>query len=240
MTAGTARILIVEDDVFQRQVVQEYLSSQGFSVVSVADAAELRGALAGGEAPDLAILDIGLPGEDGLSLARWLRVEWPRTGIIMLTAANDPVDRVVGLECGADDYVTKPFEPRELLARIRAVLRRAPPPAGATRPSQPERWMRVGAVLLDPIRGVVRGPDGAEDALTVTEFDLLRLLVENPNRPLHRDWLLERTTPEESETLDRAIDIRVLRLRRRLEFDPAHPQVIRTVRGVGYMFVPGH
>jgi two-component system phosphate regulon response regulator OmpR len=240
MAAGTARVLVVEDDSFQRQVVQEYLSSQGFSVVSVANAADLRGALAGGEAPDLAVLDIGLPGEDGLSLARWLRVERPRTGIIMLTAANDPVDRVVGLECGADDYVTKPFEPRELLARIRAVLRRAPPCAEGVKSHPPERWMRVGAVLLDPLRGVVRGPDGAEDALTATELDLLRLLVENPNRPLHRDWLLERTTPEEAETLDRAIDIRVLRLRRRLEVDPAHPQVIRTVRGVGYMFVPEH
>ncbi|MBY0329353.1 MAG: response regulator [Acetobacteraceae bacterium] len=186
---------------------------------------------------------MNLPGEDGLSLARWLRATRPGIGIVMLTAAGDTVDRVVGLECGADDYVAKPFDPRELLARLRAVLRRARPgqpvaaPMAGPAPTQAGlalAQMRVGAAMFDYARGVLIGADGREDRLAATELALLRLPVENPRRPLHRDRLLERTAPEDGEEpLERAMDLRIPRLRRKLERNPARPEVIRTVSGVG-------
>ena len=243
--ASDAQLLLVEDDPFQRQVVEDYLTQQGFVVQAVGDGKAFRAAMAA-YPPSLAMLDVNLPGEDGLSLARWLRAVCPAVGIIMLTAAGDTVDRVVGLECGADDYVTKPFEPRELLARVRALMRRvAPHPdvpsraatltsAAATAPR-----VSVGVAVLDLERRMLLGSDEQEQSLGAAEFELLRLFVENPNRPLHRDWLLERTTPEDEDVLERAIDIRVMRLRRKVERDPSKPRAIRTVRGVGYMFVPG-
>jgi DNA-binding response OmpR family regulator len=148
----------------------------------------------------------------------------------MVTAASDIVDRVVGLETGADDYIAKPFEPRELLARVKSVLRRA---AGS--PAEGPR-VRIGRRVLDLDR---RDPaDGAEERLAASEFDLLKIFAENPNRPLMRDWLLEVTAHREADAFDRAIDLRITRLRRKVEIDPAHPEAIRTVRGVGYMFVP--
>jgi DNA-binding response OmpR family regulator len=153
----------------------------------------------------------------------------------MLTAAGDTIDRVVGLESGADDYIAKPFEPRELAARVKALLRRAtasePPPSRLTE-------VRVGTAVLDLTRHILILADGAESALTASEFDLLRLLVENPNRPLTRDWLLETVAHRDAEAFDRAIDNRIMRLRRKLERDPNKPEAIRSVRGVGYMFVP--
>jgi DNA-binding response OmpR family regulator len=185
--------------------------------------------------PALVLLDIGLPGEDGFALARWLRETSGRIGIIMVTAASDTVDRVVGLETGADDYIAKPFEPRELLARVKSVLRRA---TGAAAPAAGSR-VRMGRRVLDLEKRVLVDPiNGSEEALTASEFDLLKVFAEHPNRPLQRDWLLEVTAHREMEPFDRAIDLRITRLRRKIEVDPAHPNAIRTVRGIGYMFVP--
>jgi DNA-binding response OmpR family regulator len=241
MAEGTTSLLVVEDDPFQRETVCAYLANQGFTVEGVEDGAAFRAAV-GRAMPDAALVDIGLPGgEDGFSLARWLRGVSPTVGIIMLTAANDLVDRVVGLESGADDYVTKPFEPRELLARLRAVMRRVGAegrPAAAAEPL-PAHRVRIGAAVLDMQTGILRTAEGRDDQLTESEFSLLRLFVENPNRALHRDWLLERTSGEEEpEAFDRAIDLRVMRLRRKVERHAARPMALRTVRGVGYLFDP--
>jgi two-component system phosphate regulon response regulator OmpR len=225
-------IVVVEDEAVQRQLLADYLTRQNFRVSPLPDGAALR-RLAERELPALVMLDVGLPGEDGFALARWLREKSPRIGIIMVTAASDTVDRVVGLETGADDYIAKPFEPRELLARVKSVLRRA---AGA--PSGGPR-VRIGRRVLDLERRVLVDPaDGSEERLAASEFDLLKIFVENPNRPLMRDWLLEVTAHREADAFDRAIDLRITRLRRKVEIDPAHPEAIRTVRGVGYMFVP--
>jgi DNA-binding response OmpR family regulator len=233
-------LLLVEDDAFQREVACAFLAENGFEVEAVGDAPAFRAAIARtGALPDLCVLDVNLPGEDGLSLARWLRAAHPGIGIVMLTAASETVDRVVGLECGADDYVAKPFEPRELLARIRAILRRAGTGASTAPPGLPPGHVRIGAAVLDPGRRVLIGADGKEDRLGQGEFALLQLLMDNPRRPLHRDWLLERTVSEAAEEpLERAMDLRILRLRRKLERNPSRPEVIRTVRGVGYMYVP--
>jgi two-component system phosphate regulon response regulator OmpR len=172
------------------------------------------------------MLDVGLPGEDGFALARWLRKRSGRLGIIMVTAASDTVDRVIGLETGADDYIAKPFEPRELLARVKSVLRRA---AGA--PAEGPR-IRIGRRVLDLERRVLIDPaDGNEERLAVSEFDLLKIFAENPNRPLMRDWLLEVTAHREPDAFDRAIDLRIARLRRKVEIDPTHPEAIRGARG---------
>jgi DNA-binding response OmpR family regulator len=225
-------IVIVEDEEVQRQMLADYLARQNFRVSPLADGTALR-RLVGHELPALVMLDVGLPGEDGFALARWLREKSGRVGIIMVTAAGDTVDRVVGLETGADDYIIKPFEPRELLARVKSVLRRA----GAA-PAEGPR-IRIGRRVFDRDRRVlVAIDDGSEERLTASEFDLLKIFAENPNRPLDRDWLLEATTHREADAFDRAIDLRIARLRRKIEFDPAHPEAIRTVRGVGYMFVP--
>ena len=225
-------IVVVEDEAVQRQMLADYLARQNFRVSGLADGAALR-RLVEREEPALVLLDVGLPGEDGFALARWLRERSGRFGIIMVTAATETVDRVVGLETGADDYIAKPFEPRELLARVKSVLRRAAggPVAGPR--------VRIGRRVLDLERRVLVDPDdGGEERLAASEFDLLKIFAENPNRPLMRDWLLEVTAHREADPFDRAIDLRITRLRRKVEIDPAHPEAIRTVRGVGYMFVP--
>jgi DNA-binding response OmpR family regulator len=225
-------IVVVEDEAVQRQMLADYLARQNFRVSALGDGAALR-RLVEREFPSLVMLDVGLPGEDGFALARWLREKSPRIGIIMVTAAADTVDRVVGLETGADDYIAKPFEPRELLARVKSVLRRAvgAPVAGPR--------VRIGRRLLDLERRVLVDPEGGVDErLAASEFDLLKIFAENPNRPLMRDWLLEVTAHREAEVFDRAIDLRITRLRRKIEPDPTHPDAIRTVRGLGYMFVP--
>jgi len=244
MAGGSTSLLVVEDDPFQRETVVAYLSGQGFAVEGVADAASFRAAVAAGM-PDAALVDIGLPGEDGFSLARWLRGLSPTVGIIMLTAASDLVDRVVGLESGADDYITKPFEPRELLARLRAVMRRAGAEGRQAVTAAPPQdvldsnSVRFGAALLNLRSGILRCADGSDDQLTDSELALMKLFVENPNRALHRDWLLERIAgDEEPEAFDRAIDLRIMRLRRKVERYPARPMALRTVRGVGYLFDP--
>jgi DNA-binding response OmpR family regulator len=226
-------IIVVEDEAAQRALLVDYLTRQSFRVSGADGGAALR-RLVERDTPSLVLLDIGLPGEDGFTLARWLREKSGRIGIIMVTIASETVDRVIGLETGADDYIAKPFEPRELLARVRSVLRRT---TGATTTTGSR--VRMGRRVLDlEKRALVDPDDGSAETLTASEFDLLKVFAENPNRPLQRDWLLEVIAHREMEVFDRAIDLRVTRLRRKIEADPAHPDVIRTVRGVGYMFVP--
>jgi DNA-binding response OmpR family regulator len=226
-------IVVVEDETTQRRLLVDYLTRQNFRV-SGADGGTALRKLVEREMPALVLLDVGLPGEDGFALARWLREKSARIGIVMVTAASDTVDRVVGLETGADDYIAKPFEPRELLARVKSVLRRA---TGVIVTAGPR--VRMGRRVLDLEKRVLVDPaDGSEEVLTASEFDLLKVFAENPNRPLQRDWLLEVTAHREMEAFDRAIDLRITRLRRKIEPDPTHPDAIRTVRGVGYMFVP--
>jgi two-component system phosphate regulon response regulator OmpR len=234
MSSGK-RIALVEDDPMQRTIIAEYLAQHGLRPALFGSARDFRRAHAE-TLPDLALVDVHLAdGEDGFALARWARARSTRMGIIMLTAAGDVVDRVVGLESGADDYVTKPFEPRELLARMRALLRRA---TDAPAPPALQAEYRVGTARLDLGRRILILADGSEDALTASEFDLLALLVQHPNRPLTREWLLEQAAHREAEAFDRAIDNRIMRLRRKVEADPAKPEALKSVRGVGYMFVP--
>lgn len=227
-------IVVVEDEPAQRQLLLDYLTRQGFRVTGLESGADLR-RLVDREMPALVLLDVGLPGgEDGFAVARWLREKSGKVCIIMVTAASDTVDRVVGLETGADDYIPKPFDPRELLARIKSVLRRA---SGSVTPTTGSR-VRMGRRVLDLEKRVLVETDGAEETLSASEFDLLKVFAENPNRPLARDWLLETIGHREMEVFDRAMDLRITRIRRKIEKDPAHPEAIRTVRGVGYMFVP--
>ncbi len=230
----SARIFVVEDEATQRTLLVNYLIRQEFQVTGLADGVALRRALQR-EEPALVLLDIGLPGEDGNSLARYLRQTHPKVAIIMVTAAGDTVDRIIGLETGADDYLPKPFEPRELLARIKSVLRRSvPAPAAAAVGGR----VRMGRRVLDLEQRTLVDTDGSAERLTASEFELLKLFAENPNKPLNRDWLLEATSHREAESFDRAVDLRITRLRKKIEIDPAHPEAIKTVRGVGYVFVP--
>jgi two-component system phosphate regulon response regulator OmpR len=231
--AGRPHIVVVEDEAAGRQLLTGYLTARGYRVTAFASGVGLR-RLVERELPELVLLDIGLPGEDGLALARWLREKSNKICIIMVTSAGDTVDRIVGLETGADDYLPKPFEPRELLARIKSVLRRTngtQPPAAATR-------VRMGRRVLDLERHILLEADGSEEALSASEFDLLKLFADNPNKPLERNWMLERIANREMAAFDRAIDLRINRIRRKIEHDPEHPLAIRTVWGVGYMFVP--
>ena len=236
--AAAARVLIVEDDREVRESVAEYLASHGYETAEAADGAAMRKAL-GAAVPDLVLLDVRLPGEDGLALARWLR-EHHDLAIIMVTAAGEVIDRVVGLEVGADDYIAKPFDLRELRARLRSVLRRTKARAtAAQQPAVENKRVRVGRCELDLATHQLFGPDGREISITATDFDLLKVFAENANRVLSRDQLLTMTSNREWEPFDRAIDIRIARLRRKIEPDPENPGVIRTVRGAGYMFVSG-
>ena len=235
---STARVLIVEDDVAVREMLVEYLGSHGYAVSSAEGGERMREAIEQA-LPDVVLLDVNLPGEDGLTLARYLRERYD-VGIIMVTGAADIVDRVAGLEVGADDYVTKPFDPRELRARLKSVLRRlAPQPASPVGEAAPAAQLKpVGACRLDLVSHRLYGSDGAEIAITGMEFDLLRVFVERPNQVLSRDQLLTLTRNRSWEPFDRSIDIRIARLRRKVEADPERPQAIRTVRGAGYMYVP--
>ncbi|MBI3503688.1 MAG: response regulator [Proteobacteria bacterium] len=235
---GQPRLLVVDDEQGIREMLLEYFGRQGFDLAEAADAAAAR-ALVPGFRPDLVLLDLNMPGENGLSLARWLRETLPHTGIIMLTAASHTVDRVVGLEVGADDYVSKPFDLRELLARTRSVLRRmaGPRPGGVAEPAA-DRRIPMGRCTLELDAHRLVDAQGAEVALTSMEFDLLAAFAANPNRPMDRDKLLELAHHKRWEPFDRSIDIRIARLRRKIEPDPSKPQTLRTVRGAGYMFVP--
>lgn len=240
MNAAKPYLLVVEDEATQRQILTEYLSRQNLRVAAVSNGDLMRQAIQQ-ETPHIVLLDIGLPGgDDGFALARWLRERHPRLGIIMVTGASDSVDRIVGLETGADDYVTKPYEARELLARIKSLLRRtmpseAPDSASAPLQSAGTEPVRVGRCTFDRERRFLVNPDGSRESLTATEFDLLELFCKHPNRPLTREWLLETTSQREYEGSDRSIDLRITRLRRKVEINPENPQALRTVRGVGYM-----
>jgi len=235
-----ARVLIVDDDPSVRAMLREYLQGHGYAVHEAGSGAQMRECLEA-ELPDVVLLDIRLPGEDGLSLAKYLR-DHHDLGIIMVTASGDVIDRVVGLEVGADDYLAKPFDPRELLARLKSVLRRlqakpAAEPRQVTSPT-PER-RRFGRCELDVDARRLFEMDGSEVAMTAMEFDLLQVFLANPNRVLSRDQLLMHTRNREWEPFDRSIDIRIGRLRRKVELDPAgEPRCIRTVRNAGYMYVP--
>ncbi len=231
---GNQKILVVDDDPGLRELLQEYLSSQGYEVRAVADGPAMEEYLKH-DAADLVILDLMLPGEDGLALARKLKARG-RQPIIMLSARGEDVDRIVGLEVGADDYLAKPFNPRELLARIRAVLRRGEEaPANIEESVQP--GYRFGPFQLNlNSRSVAK--NGVEIALTAREFDLLRIFVEHPNRVLSRDFLIDMMKGYERDPFDRSIDVTVTRLRRKIEDDPSSPGYVRTVWGEGYLFAP--
>ena len=235
------RLLVVDDDPSIRSLLCDYLSGHGYHVAQAADGAQMREEIER-ELPDAVLLDVRLPGEDGLVLARYLRERYD-IGVIMVTASGDVVDRVVGLEVGADDYIAKPFDLRELLARIKSVLRRvqakSPSPAAAEAPAQAHRC-RVGRCEVDLDSHRMFEVDGPEVTITAMEYELLAAFIANPNRVLSRDQLLMKTRNREWEPFDRSIDIRIGRLRRKVEPDPAgEPRVIRTVRNAGYMFVPG-
>lgn len=233
-SSDTARILVVDDDPALCELLSDYLGQSGFSVATAGDGAAMRRAMAR-RMPDVLVLDLMLPGEDGLALARELRTH-SEVPILMLSARGEEIDRVVGLEVGADDYLAKPFSPRELLARLRALLRRARPVAGGAGNPQGEAYC-FGPFAVDPVaRRLLR--DGSEVRLTGAEFDLLRAFVERPNRVLSRDTLVDLLKGYDRDPFDRSIDIRVTRLRRKIESDPAAPVYIRTVRGEGYLFNP--
>ena len=224
-------VLIVDDDREIRRLVSRFLSENGLRASAVADAADADRALAAGGV-DIVVLDLMLPGEDGLSFARRPR-QTSAVPILMLTARGDETDRIVGLEIGADDYVAKPFNPRELLARIRAVLRRSGD--GAARPAKARQHVFAGW-RLDAVRRELRRADGTLVPMTDTEFDLLTVFAEQPQRVLSRDQLLDRLRGRVAQAFDRSIDVAVMRLRRKIEPDPAHPELIKTVRNGGYVF----
>jgi two-component system phosphate regulon response regulator OmpR len=234
-------VLVVDDEPELRSLLSEYLGRQGFSVREAPDAAAAR-RLVAESLPALAILDVHMPGENGLALARWLREAHPQIGIVMLTTASDSVDRVVGLEMGADDYLPKPFELRELLARVRSVLRRVHQSARAAAPADeapvPTRRVAFGVCQLDLDQRKLYGGNGTEIEITAAEFDLLALFARHPNRPLNRDQIMEQAHNRGWDVFDRSIDLRVMRLRRKIEVNPDKPEVLKTVRNVGYVFVP--
>jgi two-component system OmpR family response regulator/two-component system phosphate regulon response regulator OmpR len=227
-------VYVADDDVGIRELLTEYLVSQGFVVQTASGGVELDRLLAAAM-PDLLVLDVMMPGEDGLSIARRLKGKAATLPIIMLSARGEDIDRIVGLEVGADDYLAKPFNPRELLARIRAVMRRGV--ASEVRPDESVRQVEFGPfqVNLDA-RALTR--DGVEVTLTSGEFSLLEILVTHPNRALSRDWLMDQLRGFERDPFDRSIDVRVNRLRKRIEDDPANPRYIKTVWGQGYLFAP--
>ena len=232
--ANRQRVVIVDDEPDVRETFGDYLTLHDFEVALFDSAAALRHWMGEGGTFDAALVDISMPGEDGLSLARFLR-DQTGAGVLMVTAHGDPIDRVVGLEMGADDYLPKPVELRELLARVKAVLRRTSRPAAASTVPDTEVAM-VGDMTLDLDARRLSDAEGREVPLTAMEFDLLRILVERPNRVLSREQLLDLSMKRSDEPFDRSIDIRIARIRRKIERDPGRPQIIKTVRGAGYVF----
>jgi two-component system, OmpR family, response regulator len=235
--AANGTVLIVDDDRSVREMLAEYLAGQGYQVSQAAGGSEMRASLERA-VPDVVLLDLKLPGEDGLTLARYLRERY-ELGIIMVTGVGEVIDRVVGLEIGADDYVTKPFDPRELLARVKSVMRRV---SGRTAAEAPRlkagERVPVGRCFLELASHRLVDVEGQEVPMTSMEYDLLKLFISHPNKVLTRDQILNVTRNRDWEPFDRSIDIRIARLRRKVEIDPDQPRAIRTVRGAGYMFVP--
>jgi len=234
-------IIIVDDEAPAREMVGDYLKMHGFNVTLCDGGKSLRAAIEG-TMPDLVVLDLNMPEEDGLSIIRDLKRR-TNVPVIMLTATASPIDRVVGLELGADDYVAKPCELRELMARIRSVLRRSGPAraqggeASGTKTSK-DALVRFGTKWLDLQAQALRDDEGNEHPLTASEFGLLKVFAANPKRVLSRERLLELANARDSEAFDRAVDLRIMRIRRKIEVDPTKPAVIRTIRGGGYLFSP--
>jgi len=229
-----ATILIVDDEPDVREVLEEYFAAHGYAAIGAESAGAAR-AIAAQRPVDLALVDIQMPGEDGLSLARHLRECYARTAIVMLTAAGTVVDKIVGLEMGADDYVPKPFDPRELLARIKSVLRRTTP---AGRADLGAERVRIGQCVLDLTAHRLTDGAGGEVAMTPLEFDLLKAFAEHPNQALSRERILRLSQQRDWDPFNRSVDLRIMRLRRKIEPDPEHPQFIKTIRNEGYIFVP--
>lgn len=227
-------ILVVDDDDALRSLLEQYLTGNGFAVSLAANGVAMD-ELMQSVHPDLVILDLMMPGEDGLSIARRLRAS-THLPIIMLSARGEDIDRIVGLEVGADDYLAKPFNPRELLARIRAVLRRKQD-AAASEQASAEHVMRFGEFELD-LDAQRLTKSGEEISLTSSEFSILQIFTSHPNRVLSRDQLMDMLKGYDRDPFDRSIDVRVTRLRRKIEANPAEPEYIRTVWGQGYLFAP--
>ena len=235
--SDTPHIAVVDDEAQIREAVGEYLELHGFEV-SLADGGEaLRAIMAAGKPLDLVILDLNMPGEDGLTIARYLR-EHSNVGIVILTAAGQTLDRIIGLEIGADDYMGKPFDLRELLARIKSVLRRVATDSPAPGNEAGEDEVKIGRLILNTASHKLFDENGEEIQLTSMEYDLLQAFAGNANRVLNRDELLDLSHSQNSDPFDRSIDVRIARLRRKIEKDPSKPQILKTIRGAGYMFVP--
>jgi two-component system phosphate regulon response regulator OmpR len=236
MQTQRQKVLVVDDDLRLRDLLKRYLSEQGFAVDTVADAAAMDRQLQRVRY-DLMVLDLMLPGEDGLAICRRLRSAGDPLAIIMLTAKGDDVDRIVGLEMGADDYLAKPFNPRELVARIHAVLRRQAPQQAPGAPSTEQKVVEFGPFALHMAsRALMR--NGENIPLTTGEFSLLKALAMHPREPMSRDKLMDLARGREHESYDRSIDVQVSRLRKLLGEDPQQPSFIQTVWGFGYVFIP--
>ena len=241
---SASHIAVLDDEIDITQLLANYLQSHGFRVTQLHDGPSLM-ALMDSDPADLVLLDLGLPGEDGFSIARRMRENW-RCGLVIVTGRGDAVDKVVGLEVGADDYVTKPFDLRELVARVKAVLRRLAPgdaPVAVPASSRPASLasadrLRFAGWQLDLAARSLTNPQGQNVALTGGEFDLLSALARHPGRVLSRDFLLEQTRGREATPFDRTIDVQVGRLRKKIEADPDDPQIVKSVRGAGYILVP--
>ncbi|MBR7798624.1 osmolarity response regulator transcription factor OmpR [Undibacterium fentianense] len=236
MTDIKARILVVDDDSRLRDLLRRYLSEQGFQVV-VAESAQAMNKLWIRERYDLLVLDLMLPGEDGLSICRRLRGGGDNTPIIMLTAKGEEVDRIIGLEMGADDYLPKPFNPRELLARIHAVLRRRVPEEAPGAPAEQGQSFQFGDFVLDLATRHLK-KNGENISLTTGEFSVLKVFARHARQPLSREKLMELARGREYEVFDRSLDVQISRLRKLIEIDPSNPQYIQTVWGLGYVFIP--
>lgn len=230
----TAHVLVCDDEADLREMLSEYLGKRGYRVTLAADAAELRAALAKAP-PDIILLDINMPGEDGLSVLKSLDPE-AAPPVVMLTAAGEVVDRIIGLEMGADDYLAKPVDLRELAARIKAVLRRRV--AAEAVPLSERKRFRFGKAWLDIEAARLTGEDGTDIPLTSMEYNLLKLFARNQGRVLNRDQILEGAHDRSWDPFDRSIDIRISRIRKKIEVNPQKPVVIRTVRGEGYIYDP--
>ncbi|MGE0072595.1 MAG: two-component system response regulator OmpR [Thiomonas sp.] len=230
------KLMVVDDDARIRDLLRRYLSQEGYEVF-VAEDSKAMSRIMVKERFDLIVLDLMLPGEDGLSICKRLRASKDQTPIIMLTAKGEDVDRIIGLEVGADDYLPKPFNPRELLARISAVLRRQPSPELPGAPSREDETVVFGPFSLDLARREL-SKNGEPISLTTGEFAMLKALVRHPRQPLSRDRLAELARGRDYEAFDRSLDVAISRLRKIIEADAAHPRYIQTVWGVGYVFVP--